>query len=239
MPDIGYVIYNGVDLLGITTSLVDETVNATEDVTVAGDAIAEQAFTGYQEGTVQLSGFYDSSLFAVLQGKPSGVLMLANEGNTRGKYVIAAQDAKPLAPQRAGEAKAFTKANVTWTVAGTGYALDRAILAAPLAARTTAGNTDALYVDLGATASNGVRFYASATALTLGGYTNAKVTLRHSATPGSGYVDIATTALTFTAAGGFSFEYTGSVNRYLSVSWSYTGTGSGQSITFTAAAAAR
>lgn len=239
MPDVGYVIYNGYDLVGTMTNMSDEIVNLTEDTTVAGNAVSTQSFIGVQEGTVELGGFYDSALFAALQSKPSSVLMYALEGNTAGKYIAAAADAKPLAPRRAQESKAFTKANVSWACGRTGIAIDRALLIAALAARSTAGNTDASYVDLGATASNGVRFYVAATALTLGGYTNGKVTLRHCATPGGAYADITATAQTFTAIGGYMYEYTSSVNRYLSIAWSWTGSGSGQSITFTAAAAAR
>lgn len=239
LSDLGFVIFNGYDLVGTVTSLTDEIVNLTEDSTVAGDSVSHERFVGVQEGTVELGGFYDSSLFAALQSKPSGVLMYAPEGNTAGKYIAAASAAKPRAPRRAQESKAYTKQSVVWSVGGTAVAIDRALLIAALAARGDGANTDASYVDLGATASSGVRFYVAATALTLGGYTNLKVNLRHCATPGGAYANIASTELTFTGVGAQLYEYTSSVNRYLSIAWSWTGSGSSQSATFAAAAAAR
>jgi hypothetical protein len=99
----------------------------------------------------------------------------------------------------------------------------------PLAARTTAGNTDATYVDLGAASADGGRAFQHTTALTLGGYTSAALKVRHS-TDHTTFTDKAT----FTdvaAVGAESVEIAGPLNQYVSMSWAWTGAGADQSIT--------
>jgi len=238
LPDLDFVIYNGRELVGMVTGLTDEMSNATEDVTVASNSVSLQKFVGIQDGSVQLSGFYDDDVYDALQSAPSGVLMYALEGNTRGKHCACCEIAKPLAPKRSMEARAFHKSDVNFAVMGSGgAAIEEALLVAALAARTTAGTTDATYVDLGATAANGVRLFGGVTALTLGGYTNAKLQLRHSADHVT-FANVTDAVLTFTDEGALMAQVTSSVNRYLSIGWSYTGSGTGQSTTFAAAAVA-
>lgn len=100
---------------------------------------------------------------------------------------------------------------------------------APLAERTTAGNTDSddAQRDSGAAASG--RAFLHVTDLDLGGYTSLGVTLRHSS-DGITYADH-TSLGSVTAVGGSVITLTGTINQYLSIAWTWTGTGSNPSWT--------
>lgn len=92
----------------------------------------------------------------------------------------------------------------------------------------TGGGTGGSFVR-GKTQAGGTGFL-QVSALTLGGFTNAVVKIRHSA-DGSTFADL----ITFAAATGRTAEravIAGTVNRYLSVTIDFTGAGSGQSCTF-------
>lgn len=99
---------------------------------------------------------------------------------------------------------------------------------APHATRTTAGNTDATYADIGAGVSAG-HVYLHVTALDLGGGTSCTIKLRGSAD----HITFAdeTTMTAVTAIGSEVKALASAVERYLSVSWAWTG-GSNQSIDF-------
>ena len=102
----------------------------------------------------------------------------------------------------------------------------------PVAAETTAtGDTTAAPVDSGASSADGAALYLAITALALDGGTGVTVTVEHSAD------DVTYTALgTFAAApalGAQRVVVTGTVNRYLAVSWAFGGAaGAARSVTF-------
>ncbi len=109
---------------------------------------------------------------------------------------------------------------------GKGY---EGYIVAPLAARTTAGNTQATYADMGASAS-APKAFLIVTALDLDGYDSLTVTVQSCATSGGSYDDeTAFTAVTTT--GGQTVTLAGTVNRYLAIKWAYAGTGTDPSWT--------
>jgi hypothetical protein len=109
------------------------------------------------------------------------------------------------------------------TVADVGYVV------APLAARTTAGNTDGDDAQRLAGASTSGTAYLHITALSLGGYTNLTVTVRHSTDGITWNVHTAFPAVT--TVGAQTLALTGTINQYLSISWAYGGAGAGPSWT--------
>ena len=106
--------------------------------------------------------------------------------------------------------------------------VNHAFVAAPLAARTTAGSTDAADAD-GLASSTGATAFLHVTGLTLGGYDNCVITPRSSA-DATTWGDCSAAFPAITGTNALSLALTGTVERYLSVSWAWTGAGTGQSI---------
>ena len=239
LPDLDFVLWRGYDVTGIVTSYADEIENPVEDRTAAGGAVEVSEFAGTQSGTIELGAFYDSVLTEALEASVDGaqaVFMAALEGNTAGKYVACSARALKQHYQRAMERGGLHKAVVSWIANDATFTIDRAQLIAPLAARTTAGNTQASYVDAGAATTGGARWYVETTALTLGGYTNATVQLQDSADHVS-WGDVSGAVATFTDIGAEMVAITGTVRQYRACAWAYTGAGSNPSVTFAAALA--
>ena len=129
----------------------------------------------------------------------------------------------------------MTKATGEWIVSGS---VDEGVILAPLAARTTAGNTQATKHDNTAESHGGGYGYLQLTALALGGYTNLVVTLQHS-TDNITYVDFTPAFTARTAVGAERItlpgvDADGNVYQYTAVKWAWTGSGTGQSATFMA-----
>jgi len=186
--------------------------------------------TGQTDGTLEMSGWLSSDTINYLSSLgTASVLLVQLAGNTGGALALAGASVL-----RSGQELSYEDdraANYVPHLALDGR-LRLANLACPYAARTTAGNTDASYVDLGSSSASG-QIYLELGALTLGGYTSLTVTLRHS----SDHVTFAThtTLAAMTAIGGQSVAYGANLNRYISVGWSWTGSGSGQSASFVVA----
>lgn len=110
-------------------------------------------------------------------------------------------------------------------------AVDPSYVATIYATRTTAGNTDTTYADMGASSSTGARAYLEVGGLTLGSATSATVTVRHSSDHIT-FTAHANGAFTnVTAIGGECITLSGTVQRYISTSWAYNG-GTGTNISY-------
>lgn len=100
-----------------------------------------------------------------------------------------------------------------------------------IVSESAAGNTEgAASVDNGGSSSDGLTADLHVPALTLGGYTNVVVKVRHSADDVT-YADLITFAAVTSAGASERATAAGTVDRHLAVSWAYTGSGSGQSVT--------
>jgi methenyltetrahydromethanopterin cyclohydrolase len=119
----------------------------------------------------------------------------------------------------------------------TGTRLVGVLLHAALAAETAASGdtTGASSVDNGASSAGGLTADLHVSDLTLGGYTNVTVKVKHSVDDVT-YTDLITTFANITVPGAQRVTVAGTVNRHLAVSWAFNGAGSGQSITFAVAA---
>jgi hypothetical protein len=184
--------------------------------------------TSQYDSGMTLSGWLDDSTVTMLGDKTGAarVVSILHEGNAVSDRCFNFQSAfisslKSNTPE--DEVDAFEPGI---TVDG---AFDFGYVAAPWAARTTAGNTDLAYATMLASGASG-RAYLHVTDLTLGGYTNCVITVRTS-TDHSTFTDhTAFTAVT--AIGAECIALPTTVNEYLSVSWAWTGDGSDQSISF-------
>lgn len=236
-PSVGFFLIGGRNVLGTRTSIDVKVEAPTTDTTVLGATWATHALTGTKRASLAQDGFFDDAAGAINEAlceleNTSQVVLIAHEGNVAGKKAFGAAGTFAATYDRKLSVGQFHKASATHIVSG---AAEEPVLLTALGARTTAGNTEATPVDAGALTSNGGVAYLGLTALTLGGYTNLIVKVRHSGDNVT-YDDL----MTFSAATGIGAQRLerldiGTVHRYLAIAWAWTGSGSGQSATFTVA----
>ena len=236
-PSVGFFLIGGRNVLGTRTSITVKAEATTSETTVLGDTWAQFGTTGLKRGSLSQDGFFDDAVGAINEAlcdleNTSQVILLAHEGNVAGKKAFGCAGTFAATYDRGMAIAEFHKATATHTVTGE---LEEPRLLAALAARTTAGNTESASLDNAALTSNGGAGYLGVTALTLGGYTNLVVKVRHSVDNVT-FADLATfTAVTAIGAQRKAVAPLTTVNRYLAISWAWTGAGSGQSATFTVA----
>lgn len=227
-----FLLVDGYDLMGASTELSDPGLeHDTKEILFLGAELRSKRLTGKSSCDIEQSGVFDDDggvLHETLKaGGKDRVLCWGACGNTIGKHFVGAvvdqvaYDPSPL------EADGFVLANARYSCSQH----DTGLIIANLAARTTAGNTQASAVDGAASSTAGGVGYLQTTALTLGGYTDLVVKVRHSPDLNS-WADL----VTFTAATAIGAERkttaTNPIERYLAVSWAWTGSGSDQSATF-------
>lgn len=208
----------------------------TEETTALGDSATEHTYTGIQKATLTQQGFYDdaaagqNAAFAANIGT-APVLCFGIEGNTIGEKFIGYSGAMQVTWERIANRGQLHKANARYD--GSGIVEEGLILQDHSAETGASGDTTASSVDNSASSASGGSGYVQVSALTLGGYTNAVIKVRHSADNVT-YADlIAFTAVT-AAQTAERKTVTGTVNRYLAASYAFTGAGSGQSVTYMA-----
>lgn len=235
-PNVGFFLIGGRDVLGTRTSITIKAMATTKETTVLGQTWATHAATGIKRGELSQDGFYDDAAGAINEAlcdleNTSQVLLLAHEGNTAGKKAFGCAGAFAATYDRGMAIEEFHKATATHTITGQ---VEEPVILAALAARTTAGNTESASVDNAASTATASAGYLQVSALTLGGYTNLVVKVRHSADNVT-FADLATFTAVTAITGERKAIAAGTVNRYLAISWAWTGAGAGQSATFTVA----
>lgn len=237
--DVGFLLVSGRSVLGSITDVTLDREAMLAATTPIGSTWATYQATGRKQASVMQSGWFDHAVGASNEAicEREGleqILCVAQAGNVSGRPMFAAQGAfaGKYARQLSGES--LHKASATYTIKG--YAEDAVILQA-LATVTSAGNTESASINNGGATTTGGCGYLQVPALTLGGYTNLTIKVRHSA-DNITFTDLCTfTAVT--AVGAEAKEVAGTVNQYLATSRAWTGSGSGQSSTFMVAFARR
>jgi len=234
---VGFFLVGGRDLASVTADFAEEREALTEETTPIGPtgAWAQHQATGSFKASLTQNGWYDDAALSsneafVEKQNTIQVIAFAPEGNTVGKRLVQFLGAFVAKLTRAFSKDGLHKCNVAYTVTGQ---VDEGRIIHDLKAETTAGHTNATSVSEAALTSNGGAALLQVTTITLGGYTNAIVTVRHSA-DNSTFADlVAMTAITAAnTPGGERKTCAGTVNRYISCAWAWTGAGSGQSVTF-------
>lgn len=195
----------------------------------AGNVYPTALDTGIRNGELELTDvIYDTTTNPAFVPFPSTaqVVSVCLEGDTASARFYGFQAARVSAAEVVLDPEKMDDIVPEFTVAGE---VNYGYVVAPHAARSTAGNTDSSYADDGAQAASG-HAYLHVPSITLGGYDNCIVTVRHSSDHASWGDHTAFTAVT--AATHEVKALATTVERYLSVSWAWTGAGSGQSITF-------
>lgn len=230
----GFVLIDGYDLAGVSTALEDSVEAMTEDTMGIGDSWPEPSYVGLKQWSLTQDGYFDDaagSSNAALVGSHGAqrVASYGYEGNTVGKKFVAAAGAVQVDYRRVVARGELHKANAAYQ--GSGRVWEGVILHR-LTAETANGNTEgADSVDNLASSANGGAWFLHIVALTLGGYTDLTVKLRHSADDIT-YADKDTATAVTAAPAAQARTVTGTINQYAACSWAFTGAGSGPSATF-------
>lgn len=228
----GRLLLDSLALSGYLKGWEHSTEREMADVTVEGDG-GHKFLSGLDNGSLSLDGVWDSTAAATGQdatldtarGASSASLITAGpEGFAVGKRVIAisARESNYAAASPVGDAVTFA---ASWASEGQ---VDVGVALHDLTAETATGNGTS--VDNTASSAGGGVANLHVTAFT---GTTATVKVQHS-TDNSVWVDL----ITFTAATATTAErkeVTGTVNRYVRATWTFTGT----SFTFAVAFARR
>ena len=230
--DVGYLLVSGMNVLSDTTMIEDTQEALIEETTCLGDSYEQQTYVGVKRFSVSQEGFFNDAANAInaalITPGTSKVLSYAPAGNTLGAKFISSPTVIANYVRQIARG-ALTKAKAMYESEGNH---DEGKIVATLAARTTAGNTQAASLDNTAASSNGCAATLQMTSLTLGGYTNIIVKLQDSA-DNSSFADIITFTAITAAPAAERKTLTGSVRRYLAAAWAYTGSGSSQTATWT------
>jgi hypothetical protein len=232
--DVGFLLVGGRDILGDSTMIEDSQEAITEDVTALGDDDEGHAYVGVDRYMVSQQGFYndatDRSNAALVGIGTSKVMAFAPEGNTVGKRLVATASIIASYVRQLSRG-ALHKANASYVSA---EKHDEGVILHALGARTAAGNSEgAASVDNGASSAAGGAGHLQVTALTLDGYTNVVVKVRHSADDVT-YADLLTFTAVTAAPAAERKTVAGTVNRHLASAWAFTGAGTAPSVTFMA-----
>lgn len=229
---VGFLLSGGYDLLGTSTELTIEREAILEETTVLGGADEEHAFVGVKRGRITQNGFYDDAADSsndAMVGLAERVLVIGLEGNTVGKKFVGFAGAIQHMYSRVMSRGALHRANAEYQANG---AIEEGVIIHTHSQETAAsGNTEGSSVDNGASSASGGAGYLEISALTLGGYTDVTVKVRDSAND-IAYADLVTFANVSAKPTAERKTVTGTVERYLAMSWAFNGAGAGQSIKF-------
>jgi len=235
--DVAFLLVDGYSILGSVTELTDSVEAITEESHALGDAWVEQSFVGLKQATLEQNGFYDDETNGVheaLVGSVgvSRVVCYGVEGNTLSKRVACWRGAMQASYQRIASRGALHRANARYQVAGI---VEEGVILHALAARTADGNSQSTPDDNAAESTGGASLYLQVSALDLDGLDNAVVAV-YSSPNGSDWT-LLDTFTAITAIGAERRTKTGTIPRYLAVSWEFSGlTTETPSMTFMVAA---
>ena len=229
--DVGFLLIDGYDILGVSTGLEDNMEAALQETHALGDGWVKQQFTGLKKAEISQEGFFDDaadSSNAALQGKEglNRLLCYGLEGNTAGRHFIGYQGAMQSNYTRIATRGELHRANASYKGSGE---VEEGIILHTHATQTEDGDSDA--IDNGAASISGGVAYLQVSALTLGGYTNALVKVLHS-DDGIVWAELLAFTAVTAAPAKERKTVTGTIKQYLAVSWEFTGAGTDPSVKF-------
>lgn len=234
---VAFLLMDGYSILGSRTELRDDIEALTEESHALGDDWVEQAFVGIKRATLSQQGFYDDEtngvhLALVDSNGQSRVVNYGFEGNGIGDAVACWRGAMQTQYSRVATRGELTKANAEYQVNG---AVEEGVILHPLTERTDDGDTEDTPHDNSESTSDGASFYLQVSDIDLDGLDNAVVEVYDSA-DGLDWA-LLDTFTAVTAIGAERRTKTGTIRRYLAVSWEFTGlTTESPSMTFMVAA---
>ena len=220
--DVGFLLIDGFDVTGVSTSLTDTTTATLEETHGLGDSWVEQTAPGLRSATLAAEGFYDDASDSVNEAlaeneQSARVVCYGYQGNPIHKLFVGHVGAFGGTYTRTASRNELHKASATWTVTGQ-KDTDGQILHA-LGSESASGTAAADGNASGSSASGGAGYLQvtvkSGTSPTL----DAKI--RDSA-DNSTYADL----ISFTQATGVTAErktVAGTGNQYTLASWTHGG----------------
>jgi hypothetical protein len=234
LDDVSFILIDGYQIGGYINEFTEKDRKATlEDTTCCGDSWVERSFAGQKTAGFSIGGFFDdaddASNEALAEQYAARTICYSLEGNATGCNVVMMSG--PMESVYSRVARRGELQKVKADIEGSGGVEDGKLIA-PLAARTTAGNTQAAPVDNGAASADGGAVYLQMSALALGGSTNVIVKLRDSA-DNTTFTDVTGGAFTAVTAAPAKerLAIAGTIKQYTAISWAYTGAGSNQTWT--------
>jgi len=230
-PASAFLLVGGRDISSDTFQLDEGLEQVITQSNGLGSTWEEHLPIGVARATLEASGgIYDDETDGIVdalqeQGSTRQLVSYGFAGDTIGQDAIHVDGDYAATWKRTAARDGLVMAHATHRLSGA--RLEGKILHG-LDAETTAGDTESSSVDNTTSSTGGATADLHVPALTLGGYTNVIVKVRHS-TDDISYSDL----ITFTAVTTVSSErktVAGTVNRYLAMSWAWTGSGSGQSV---------
>jgi hypothetical protein len=232
------MLLGGFTMLAMTSKIEDVVELKLGEAYVLGDADEAYWSSGARKTTVTQEGYFDDAVNGIHEAlKDLSVVALpmsiAPHGNVNGRKIDIYQSVQRVGYVRQATVGDITKANGEY---GIYYGKVGGYIVHALGSEGAAGNSDTLDVDLGTQpmTANGGAIVLHVTELS--GCTNCTITLRHSS-DGISYTDkqacspVTPANVPADAAAGQYVTFTGTLNRYVSASWAYTGA-SGPSVTF-------
>ena len=231
--DVGFLLVDGYDILGVQTELRFKKMGLKERTDGLGDSWEEVEHVGVKSAELMQQGFFDTGTNLAHQALNeqqgvSRIVCFGVEGNTIGQTFIGAVGFMQMDYERVASRAEFTKANAMYEVDG---AVEEGKILHDHSAETAAGNTESSSVDNSASSADGGSAYLQVSALTLGGYDDLTVNVRHSSDNMSFSTKDSFTAVT-SAPDKERLSLSGTINQYTAVSWTFSGTGSDPSATF-------
>jgi hypothetical protein len=219
--DVTYIFFGATQLQLVTNEMRMKVSAVLADTRVFGETFPTVTDTGLRNGELELSGYYDGVRSDLWLTGDSDYVTALIEGNTVSKRAYAFDNATVESTEISMGADQPHRHAGTFKVSGRVY---HGWLAAPYAARTTAGNTQSAYADMGADGTTGYGYLVIG-AIDLGGYTNVIVTVQHS----NDHVTWGdhTAFAARTAVGASKVALATAIEQYLAISWAYTGAGTG------------
>jgi len=245
--DVGFMLLGSYSMLGAVSKIEDTVELKLNETPSLGQADESYWSSGARKTEVTQDGWFDDDAGSVHEAfvglsDVSLPMTIAPHGNTINGTAVGTVCDIYQSVQRVGYTVQLSVGDVTKANGKYGiyYGKKDGRIVAPLATRSTAGNTDAADARCSSSqpaGSDGGAAVLHITELT-GTPTNCTVTLRHS-TDGTTYTDKqAFSAFTPTnVADGIASQYialTGQINQYVSAGWAYTG-GTAPTVTFAVA----
>lgn len=231
-PASAFLLVGGCNISGETHEMAEGVEQILTKSDGLGDSWEEYLPVGKAKVTLSAQGgFYDDVAAGIVeafqaQGATKQAVSWGHAGATAGATCYLANGTYAVKFNRLPSRDDLTKAHAEHVI--TGALFEGKVLHGLSAETTDPGNTEgADSVDNGAATTGGWEAQFHVPALTLGGFTSLRGTVRHS-TDDSTYATL-TTFTDVTAAGtGEHKSGTGTVNRYRAMTWDWIGSGSAQ-----------
>jgi hypothetical protein len=232
--DVGFLLIDGYDVMGVTTDLTDNIEATVEEVLPLGAEWPDNLYTGVKRADLTQEGYFDDAADSINdalkdQSGVSRIVCYGFEGNTIGQQFTGYEGAMQVKYARVASKGQLHRANADYLSNGQ---VDQGEILHTHTARTADGDTKSTPVTVSAQTTDGGIAYLQLSALTLDSATDVTVKVLHS-TDGISW-DVLTTFTAVTESPAVErVEVAGTVKKNLAVSYEFTGgAGASSSVKF-------